>query len=90
MEDRDDKRTSDRADWKPQAHSPRTLAAEWGCTEYHVRKLIRIGELKAFRLGGKLLRIRVEDVREYECRSGFRYSSGSLENRGGRVAICGG
>ena len=50
-------------------YSPKTLAAEWGCCANHVRNLVKSGELKGFRLGDKLLRIRAEDVRDYECRT---------------------
>jgi excisionase family DNA binding protein len=47
-------------------YTPKTLAAEWGCSERHVRNLINRGQLRAFRLGGKLLRIPAEAVREVE------------------------
>jgi excisionase family DNA binding protein len=49
-----------------QAHvySPRTLAAEWQCTERHIRNLIKSGDLKAFRVG-TLFRIRAEEAEEY-------------------------
>lgn len=45
--------------------TPATLAREWGCSETHVRNLINKGELKASRLGLKLLRIRPEWADEY-------------------------
>ncbi|TIL72301.1 MAG: helix-turn-helix domain-containing protein [Mesorhizobium sp.] len=44
------------------------MAKRWECSESHVRKLIRRGELPHFRLGGKLLRIRTFDVEEFEAR----------------------
>jgi excisionase family DNA binding protein len=47
-------------------YTPKSLAAEWGCSERHVRNLINRGELRAFRLGGKLLRIPAEAAREVE------------------------
>ena len=50
------------------AHTPASLAERWECSEAHVRNLIRRGELQAFKLGGKLLRIRPEEVERYECR----------------------
>lgn len=43
-----------------------TLAERWGCTEGHVRNLIRRHELRCFRLGDKLIRILAEDVERYE------------------------
>jgi len=54
------------ADQSPQVYTPATLARRWDCSERHVRNLIEIGALTAFRLGGKLLRIRTEDVEHYE------------------------
>jgi excisionase family DNA binding protein len=43
-----------------------TLAAHWGCGTDTVYALIRSGDLQAFRLGGKLLRIRGDQVERYE------------------------
>lgn len=48
------------------AFTPRTLAERWHCSERHVRNMIDRGEIPSFRLGGKLLRIRREDVEQYE------------------------
>ncbi|WP_336067101.1 helix-turn-helix domain-containing protein [Nitratireductor rhodophyticola] len=53
-------------DETPSVFTPRTLAERWECSERHVRKLIDKGDLPAFRLGGKLLRIRREIVESYE------------------------
>lgn len=50
-------------------HTPATLAAEWRCSARHVRNLIELGELRAFRLGGKLLRIPADAVEEFERRN---------------------
>jgi excisionase family DNA binding protein len=55
-------------DQHPNVYSPRTLSERWECSEHHVRNLISKGLLPAFRLGGKLLRIRVADVVEFENR----------------------
>jgi excisionase family DNA binding protein len=49
--------------------TPRTLAQRWDCSERHVRALISEGELRAFRLGGKLLRIAAAEVERYECQT---------------------
>ena len=46
--------------------TPEMLAQLWQCSARHVRNLINNGQLRAFRLGGKLLRIPVEAVREFE------------------------
>ena len=51
------------------AYSPRDLAHRWQCSERHVRNLINRGELRAFHLGGKLVRVRHEDVEQFECQS---------------------
>ena len=49
---------------------PRDVAALWGCSERHVRNLIRNGKLSAFRLGEKLVRITPDAIREFEqCQS---------------------
>ena len=57
---------------------PSDIALRWQCSERHVRKMIDRGELPSFRLGGKLLRIRSEDVEAFECQNGG--SQGSGEN----------
>ena len=54
----------------PNVFTPATLAAWWECSERHVRNLIDSGELRAFRLGGKLWRIRPQEVEAFECQSG--------------------
>ncbi|NMG39866.1 helix-turn-helix domain-containing protein [Chelativorans sp. ZYF759] len=52
--------------WQPDVFTPATLAERWHCSEQHVRNMIERGELRAFRLGEKLLRIRIEDVLSVE------------------------
>lgn len=46
-----------------------SLAEHWGCGTDTIYALIRGGELKAFRLGGKLWRIRADEVERFECQS---------------------
>jgi hypothetical protein len=48
-------------------YTPAALAREWMCSERHIRNLIAKGQLRAFRLGGKLLRIPLECAEEFEC-----------------------
>lgn len=48
--------------------TPATLAAHWGCSDELVYGLIRSGKLEAWKLGGKLWRIKPEAVAEYEHR----------------------
>jgi excisionase family DNA binding protein len=50
-------------------YTPALLAERWQCSKRHIRNLIARGELEAFRIGEKLLRIRVEAVEEYERRN---------------------
>ena len=59
-----------RAAFIPTVYTPASLADRWECSERHVRNMIAAGELPAFRLGGKLLRIRAEDVEAFECQNG--------------------
>lgn len=49
-------------------YSVASLAHHWECGPDTVYSLIRSGDLQAFRLGGKLLRIRGDEVERYECR----------------------
>jgi len=44
------------------------VAERWGCSDNHVRNLIKRGELRAFRLGHRLLRVPTDAVVEYEQR----------------------
>jgi excisionase family DNA binding protein len=46
--------------------SVKLLAERWSCSEAHIRNMIRRGELAAFKLGGKLLRISAEEVERTE------------------------
>lgn len=49
-------------------YTPDTLAERWGCSGKHVRNLILAGELRAFQVGPRLLRITAEAVAEFEAR----------------------
>ncbi len=51
-------------------YTPETLAERWLCSGRHIRSMIARGDLKGFRLGGKLLRISAEEVENYESRNG--------------------
>jgi excisionase family DNA binding protein len=64
-----------RAAFIPTVYTPATLAERWECSERHVRNMIASGDLPAFRLAGKLLRIRAEDVERFECQNGASPSS---------------
>ncbi len=59
--------------------SVNSLAEYWGCSPNLVRGMIKAGELPHFRLGGKMLRIRYEDVKEWELtQSESTASEGSM------------
>lgn len=55
---------------KQTVFTPAMIAERWACSERHVRNMIDRGELRAFRLGGKLWRVRIADIEDYECRIG--------------------
>lgn len=60
------------ADDERRPFSPKTLAAHWHCSERHIRNLIARGEIRAFRLGGKLLRIPWDEVDRFERDGGSK------------------
>ncbi|WP_412550121.1 helix-turn-helix domain-containing protein [Sinorhizobium meliloti] len=60
------------ADNERRPFSPKTLAEHWDCSERHVRNLIGRGEIRAFRLGGKLLRIAWDKVDRFEREGGSK------------------
>src|SRR6266581_7062344 len=53
-------------DSPPPVFTPQTLAVRWACSARHVRNLINHGHLRAFYLGGKLLRIPSQAVEDFE------------------------
>lgn len=50
------------------------VAERWGCSDRHVRNLVKSGALGHFRLGGRLVRIPAAAVEQYE-RSHMRPTS---------------
>lgn len=46
-----------------------SLAEHWGCGTDTVYSLIKSGDLPAFKLGGRLLRVRSEEVEKFECQN---------------------
>lgn len=68
------------------AYTPDTLAAEWQCSAKHVRKLIQSGKLRAFRLGGKLYRIPLEAVEDFQkCQLIGSGDSGDATSSSGEI-----
>jgi len=53
------------------------LAEHWQTSETFVYSQISADRLKAFKLGGKLLRIKPEAVEEYECQASLTDSESS-------------
>lgn len=51
------------------AYSVSSLAERWDCTPDVIYRLVRTGQLQAFRLGGKLLRVRVQEVERFESQT---------------------
>lgn len=49
---------------------PRDVAERWDCSEQHVRNLYRHGDLPGFRVGGKLLMFKLEDVQAWDIVTG--------------------
>lgn len=54
-------------DEHPRVYTPATLAKRWHCSERHIRNMIKNGNLGAFWLGGKLVRIPVAEVVRIEA-----------------------
>jgi hypothetical protein len=50
-------------------YTPAALAEVWCCSERHIRNLVAAGQLRGFRLGGKLLRITAEAAEDFQCRN---------------------
>ncbi|MGY2048855.1 helix-turn-helix domain-containing protein [Methylobacterium sp. JK268] len=51
---------------RPRPLTPEQVAERWDCSANHVRNLIRRGELRAFRVGSRLLRVPPDAVLEFE------------------------
>ncbi|WP_374139432.1 helix-turn-helix domain-containing protein [Sphingomonas sp.] len=58
-----------------------SLASHWGCSSDTIYSLIHAGDLQAFKLGGKLLRIRESEVERYECRQNTASNDTAINSR---------
>jgi excisionase family DNA binding protein len=56
------------------------LAERWECSPNTIRAMIHRGELKAFKVGGKLLRVSADEVEKWETAEKTEGSSGSEAN----------
>lgn len=54
------------------ALTPMQVADRWQCSERKIYYMVASGALPAFNLAGKLLRLRLEDVEEFERCGGSR------------------
>lgn len=70
-----------------------TLAERWGCSPSHIRKMVAAGDLTAFGIGGKLVRIAAAEVARIESgniwknqNTGSPGIGGSLQSRGTKAA----
>ena len=61
------------------AYTPATLAERWDVSTDTVYAMIHAGKLQAFRFGGKLYRIRPDEVERFECQTNTP-SNDSAEN----------
>jgi excisionase family DNA binding protein len=69
-----------------QVYSVASLAEHWHCGTDTVYSLIHAGELRAFKLGGKLMRIRADEVERFECQNIASNDTGvSLPSSGTRA-----
>ena len=62
--------------------TPAQVAERWQCSERKVRYMIERGALPAFNLDGKLLRVHLKDVEEFEQCGGSRGSTGNAASPG--------
>lgn len=65
-------------------HSVATLADHWGCGTDTIYALVKSGELPHFKLGGKLIRIRSDEVDAFERRGAASVDTPSLSARAKR------
>jgi excisionase family DNA binding protein len=73
----------------PRPMTPEQVAERWGCSANHVRNLIKRRELRAFRVGSRLLRVAPDAVEEFErCQetTGSGDSTGDTSSHGGSMA----
>ena len=67
--------------------TPQMLAERWGCSRQHVHDLIKQRQLRAFRIGTKLLRVSAEEVARWEAQNtGSGSSMTDTSSSGGRQA----
>src|SRR5690554_2527640 len=68
--------------------TPDQVAEIWGCSPNHVRNLIHRGELRAFRLGRRLIRIPPDALEDYEkCQTNIASEGSTADSSlpGGRT-----
>ena len=55
------------------------IAKRWGCSQDIVRRMLHSGELRGFRVGSRLMRVRADELAAHEARRGS--SAGKLGPR---------
>ena len=56
----------------PEVYTTKSLAEHWACSERHVRNLCDAGKLASFKAGGKLIRIRRDEVERFEISQAYQ------------------
>ena len=46
--------------------TPKQLAHRWGCSVFHIYKLVRENKIPHFKIGNRIIRFRTEAIDEYE------------------------
>ena len=60
--------------------TPKLLAERWGCSAQHIRDLIRRGEIKAFKVGKKIVRIPHDEVEQFEKCDSSNFVENTMSN----------
>lgn len=69
---------------EPVNFTPKSLSERWHCSERHVRNLIKSSRLRCYRFGGKLIRIPLEFVEDFE-REGTEAVAKEIEQKRGKA-----
>ena len=75
-------RAADRSTVPRAVFRPADVAERWECSEKSVRNMIKDGRLKAFKIGGTLLRITLDAVEEFERCTGSSFTEGNGPSHG--------
>lgn len=62
-------------------YSVASLAEHWECGTDTIYSMIKSGDLPAFKVGGRLLRIRADEVERFECRTATASNDTAIDTR---------